>query len=552
MTRRSSDARLDAESPSGNLQKGGDSAAEATTAARPALEVQGVSKWYGATHALDDVSLQIPRGHVHGLLGANGAGKSTLVEIIAGALHGDSGGLKVEGRDYRPIDVQDAERHGVVTIHQTLHMPPAMPVYEYLHLGRSIPRRWGALVDWHRMRREAEGVAERVGLADQLDTATGHLHPAHRRMLAIGRALKVHNPRVLLLDEPTAELDRSSVSTLMTLIKGAAAHDTAVIFVSHRLDEVVALCETCTVLRNGTVAFDGDLKTTSEAELIDLIAVSRQDAAGGTQAAAEVTEKSETRPRTTPRRPEAEPPAVQLDGVTTETLRELSLEVQKGEVVGLAGLAGAGRSSVCRVIFGLERRRAGAVSVGGKKLRRPRIGRLMREGAFFVPEDRSDGLFTTFTLEENTSLANLRNIVVPGTGVLNPGRERAISRRIVSEWEVYPPEPGRRVAALSGGNQQKVAIGKWLADEARVLVLDEPAAGIDVGTKAAVFGLLRRLAERGCAILMTSSDPNDLVSVCNRVAVLREGSIAKVLIGPQECTEEAIVRASMGEEAEQG
>ncbi len=477
-------------------------------AAGPLLEARGISKRYGGIQALDGVDLSVGAGEVLGLVGENGAGKSTLVRILTGVEAADAGEMRLAGTPYAPRDPAAARAAGVAVIHQQFEFVDSLSVAENLFLhALPVRRRLGLpVVDRPRMRREAAVLLGRLQL--DLDPArpVGELSLAERQLLEIARVLAAR-ARLLVLDEPTASLERRDVERLFGLVRRARGEGTGVVFISHRLDEVLALGDRVTVLRNGRRVADRETASLHSAELVQLIVGRPVD-----------------RVRRAPR-PAPGPTLLRLEGLRGgELTAPLTARVGAGEVVGLTGLLGGGAHHVPRLLVGASPAAAGAVVVRNRGFSPPEPARAVRGGIGFVAEDRRrEGLVAALSVEQNLLLPNLRRVVGP-FGFLSRRKVRALLGPLLARLGVTGGLD-TPVAELSGGNQQKVVIARWLAAECDVLAMVEPTHGIDVGAKAEVHRLIRDFADGGRAVLFASVEVPEILDHADRTLIFRHGAV---------------------------
>lgn len=490
-----------------------------------ALSVEGLGKSFGANRALDGVSFEVAPGEVHGLVGENGAGKSTLIQVVAGALVPDAGRVLVQGREARFAGPADAEAAGISVVYQEPAVFPDLDAVDNLMLGQEPTVLGGLLVSRRASREAARSRLAAVGADVPLGVPLGHLSLAQRQQVAIARALAAEC-RLLVLDEPTASLPPSEAGRLHEAVRRAASSGVAVLFVSHRLDEVLSLCSRVTVLK------DGRLVATEEAARLDPSALARlmvgRDLAGARREA---------------RTPGAVALAVE-EVVRAPRVAGVSFQVREGEVVGLGGLVGAGRTEVARIVAGCDRPDSGRVAVHGQPLRTGSVRASVAAGVAMVPEDRQrEGLIVGNPMRANLCEAAWGRRRLASLAPLAEDYAEA------DEWAgrlgVRPWHPEAPAAALSGGNQQKVVFGKWMALGPRVVVLDEPTRGVDVGAKEEIYALVDGLAQSGTAVLLVSSDLPELLRLSDRVLVLREGRLAGELTAADR-TEEAFMLLAAG------
>ncbi|MEU6992712.1 sugar ABC transporter ATP-binding protein [Streptomyces sp. NPDC046465] len=492
------------------------------------LRIEAIRKTFPGVVALDSVDFDLRRGEVHVLLGENGAGKSTLIKMLSGAYRPDSGRIFAEGREVRIHGAQDAERLGIATIYQEFNLVPDLTVAENIFLGRQ-PRRFG-LVDRKKMEADAEELLQRVGVRVSPRTKVRELGIARLQMVEIAKALSL-DARVLIMDEPTAVLTSEEVDKLFRIVRTLREDGVGIVFITHHLEEIAALGDRVTVLRDGRSVAQVPAST-DEDELVRLM-VGRSI--------------EQQYPR---ERPDAGAPLLRVEGLTRDgVFHDVSFEVRAGEVVGLAGLVGAGRTEVARAVFGADPYDAGTVDVHGERLPRHDVNAAMGAGVGLVPEDRKgQGLLLDASVRENLGLVTLRSATRAGLVDLK-GQQRAAAR-IAEQLGVRMAGLGQHVRTLSGGNQQKVVIGKWLLADIKVLILDEPTRGIDVGAKVEIYQLINELTAAGHAVLMISSDLPEVLGMSDRVLVMAQGRIAGELTA-QEATQDAVMALAVSSTAGQ-
>jgi ribose transport system ATP-binding protein len=497
----------------------------------PLLEVRGVSKRFPGVRALHQVDCHLGRGEVLALLGENGAGKSTLMKILAGVQEADGGEILLEGEPVTIDSVQAALSQGIALIHQELNLANNLDVGANIFLGREPLRR--GLIDSNRIRREASRYLDMVGLAVDPGTLVGDLTVGRQQMVEIAKALSV-NARVLIMDEPTSSLSSHETEQLFAVINDLRERGVSIIYISHRLGEVMALADRVTVLRDGENAGELARDEITHERMVKLM-VGRDLSQFYVHVPHEAGEM-----------------ALEVEGLRTPAhpAHALHFSVRTGEVVGIAGLVGAGRTELLETLFGVCPAVAGKVRVAGQGIdvKSPRDA--IRAGFAMVPEDRKrQGLLLEMAVSENLSLASLKRDQKPG-GFLNRMREREISREMIRELKIKTPSERQVVRYLSGGNQQKVVLGKWLAMEPRILLLDEPTRGVDVGAKQEIYGLMEALAKEGMAILFVTSEMEEVLGMSDRVLVMHEGRLTGEL-SRESLSEEAVMRLATGGKAEE-
>ncbi len=494
------------------------------TAVAP-VRLVSIGKRYSGTKALDDVSVEVAGGTVHALVGANGAGKSTLGKIVGGVIRPDDGQLFIDDRPVRYASPREARIDGIATIAQELSPVPQMTVIENVFLG--IEPRGSGLVHRRQMRTQYEKLIAQWGFELDGHAKVGGLRTADKQKVEILRAVACE-ARVIVMDEPTSSLTSVEIATLHRMIRALRASGRTIVYVSHFLDEVLDLADTVTVLRSGRLVRTGPAATETEGSLI----------AGMFGAAAEAEHFEKPQGSTAPVR-------LEVSGLNRKgVLRDISLQIRAGEIVGLAGLVGSGRSELARAIAGADPLDGGTIVVDGTARRIRSPADAMAAGIAFLPESRKDdGLFMELSLASNTTFADLR-AVASRFGLLRRALERVKTRALLNSLSVEPPNPSTRVANLSGGNQQKVLFARWLFRNPRVLILDEPTRGVDVAARAAIHRLINDLAAEGTAVLLISSEIEEVLGLAHRVLVMRLGSITREFAADPPL--EAVMEAAFG------
>ena len=489
------------------------------------LRMEGIRKTYPGVVALADVELVLRRGEVHVLLGENGAGKSTLVKILAGATAKDAGRIVVGGEAVEIAGPRHARELGIAVIHQELRLVPALDAAANIFLGRE-PRRVPGIVDRRAMRARALALLDRLGATFDPDVPVGSLRVAEQQMVEIAKALSL-DARVLVMDEPTSALTERETRTLFAVVRSLIAGGVAVVYISHRLDEIFEIGDRVTVLRDGRRVATRAIGEADRRELVRLMAD---------------REVEERLPKSIVARG---PELLRVEGLGRRgVLHDIGFSVHAGEVVGIAGLLGSGRTEVARAVFGLDRPQTGRILVRGRprRIRSPREA--IRAGIGFVTEDRKrEGLVLGLTVRDNIALPVLR--LLARLGVVRGAAERALAARSIRDLRIRTTGAEQRVLDLSGGNQQKVVLAKWLASRVDVLFLDEPTRGIDVGAKQEIYQLIDRLVEDGLGVVLISSELPEVVGLADRVLVMREGRVAGEF-GRAEATQERVLACAVG------
>lgn len=490
----------------------------------PALGMTKVSKRFPGVQALDAVSLRVAPGRIHGLVGENGAGKSTIVNVLAGAVGHDAGTIEVGGARVERLDPVTGMKLGISVSHQEIRLAPNLSVAENILFG-GLPTRLGA-VRRAAARALASAALQAVGSGIDPAATVGDLSLAHQQLVEIARAMRLATS-ILVLDEPTATLSAHDATKMLEAVVKIRERGVAVIYVSHRLEEVLSVCDQVTVLRDGRKVGDRECSDTSRRELVRLM-VGR--------------EVADLYPKRTPRVGKVRLRAIGLAG--TGGSGRVSLDIREGEIVGIFGLIGAGRSEFVRLLAGLEPSQEGHIELDGRPVLLTSPAQAMRKGIAFVPEDRKgEGLVLGFSVAENLALPNLK--YVRRMHGLGRAGLATFAREVIELVDIRPPQPNRLVATLSGGNQQKAAIGKWLTRRPRLLIVDEPTRGVDVGAKAQIYALLADLAADGMAILMVSSELPEVLGLSDRVVVFRDGQSAGELPAAT-ATPETVMHLALG------
>ncbi|HKI15246.1 MAG TPA: sugar ABC transporter ATP-binding protein [Roseiarcus sp.] len=495
------------------------------------IEMLGVSKAFPGVRALERVDFRVEAGEVHALLGENGAGKSTLIKIMTGALRGDEGEIRIDGR---PVEIGapgEARALGIGTVYQEVNLIPTMSVTKNLTLGRQ-PRRFG-LIAWRAARNRARERLKRLNIDIDVERPLGSYSVAIQQLVAIARALE-EDTRVLVLDEPTASLDANETELLFRIMRDFKLRGIAMVFITHFIDQVYQIADRISVLRNGRLVGSAATADLPPLKLISLMLGRELERTEERVAAAAPAARGQ--------------PILLAEGVGRRRLMEpFDLSIRAGEVVGLAGLLGSGRTEVAKLIFGAVRSDSGRLSVGGVPVTSRSPGRSLRLGMAFCPEDRkAEGLFGELTVRENivlglqTKRGWLRR--------LSHDEQEELAQKMIKALGIATPDADKPVGQLSGGNQQKVVLARALVSDPRILILDEPTRGIDVGAHADVVALIRSLCAQGLALLVASSELDELVAVSDRIAVLRDrrkiGEIAE-----REITRENVIRTIAGAKA---
>ncbi|WP_250282444.1 MULTISPECIES: sugar ABC transporter ATP-binding protein [unclassified Frankia] len=504
----------------------GEAQSPRTTA--PAIRVNAVSKTFGGTRALRDVSFEVPRASVHALCGGNGSGKSTLIKILAGVHQADSGTIEIDGH------VHDATRtnpgwagsNGLYFVHQAVGTFPSMTVAENFAVSSAFGARSLAPVSWRALHRRVQKVLERFEIDVSPKTIMAQVPPATRTMIAVARALQYEAEAgrgTLVLDEPTASLPAEEAQAVLDAMRGYARRGHAVVFVSHRLSELLAVSDSATFLRDGQHVRTCDAADLDESSLVQLITGHAPVAPSRNTVG---TDQAEVRLR--------------LENLAVGSLDDICLQVRAGEVVGIAGLLGSGRSTLLQSLFGVRPARGGRATLDGVELTANDVPAAIRGGIAYVPEDRAgQAAFAELSVRANLSAPSLRRYW--NRVWLRRAAERCDAQSVIERYKIKVDGPEAYFATMSGGNQQKVVLARWLELAPRLLLLDEPTQGVDIGARTAIHQLVRQVAAAGTAVLLVSSDPQELVDACDRVVGVHSGRITGEASGAdltvRRCTE---------------
>lgn len=491
------------------------------------LTLKGVGKSFPGVRALDAVDFDVRAGEVHALLGENGAGKSTLIKIVSGVYQADQGTVSLDGKQVSFESPQAAHAAGIATIYQELLLFPELSVAENIFMGHAPRGRFGAL-KWGAMRREAKALLASLDIHDlDPDDIVGALSVGNRQRVEIAKALS-QDARILIMDEPTAALTEHDVERLFGIVRLLRDRGVGIVYISHRLEEVFLLADRVSVLRDGKYVATKQVTETSHDDLIEMMVGRRID---------QLFPKIEA---------VIGEPVLEVSNLVRRPMtNDVSLTVRAGEIVGLAGLVGAGRSELALTIFGVTPAERGSVRIEGQEVTIDSPGKATSLGIAYVPEDRGhQGLVRPMSVTPNVSMAILERL--SARGVIDRGAERALAEKSVDQFAIRTAGIDQIVGKLSGGNQQKIVLAKWLATEPKLLIMDEPTRGIDVGAKAEIHRLMSELAGQGLAILMISSELPEIMGMSDRILVMRDGRIVSGM-ARAEATQEAIAASMMSD-----
>lgn len=497
--------------------------------------MESITKSFSGVNALSGVSLTLEPGEVHALVGENGAGKSTLIKIMTGAYRREGGEMWLEGRRVEFRSPEEAQSAGVVAVYQEVNLLAFRSVAENIYLGRE-PRRFG-FIDWKRMNLEARELLERLGLKIDPRTTLGSLNIALRQMVAIARGVSF-GARVVVLDEPTSSLTEHEVSILYDVIRRLKAEGRTVVYISHRFDELYAICDRVTILRDGKFVATHRLSGLEKVDLVCLMLGKRRE---------ELRQGVTRFDHDSVGLEEAEPLLRARNLKRGRKPNHVTLQVGRGEIVGLAGLLGSGRTETVRAIFGADPLEEGEVYLEGKPLGLRGPSDAIRAGLAFLSEDRkAEGIIPELSVRDNMTLVALPALA--RFGIVSPARQREIVERFIERLGIRAAGADQKIRELSGGNQQKVLLARWLCKNPKFLILDEPTRGIDIGAKGEIQALINELAKTGLGVLMISSELEELVEGSSRVIVMRDGEGVAELRG-EDISQDSIIRTMAGGEA---
>ncbi len=465
------------------------------------LTLKNITKEFPGVKALDDVTINIERGTIHGLVGENGAGTSTLIKVLAGIYQPNKGEIILDGKPCRFNSPIEARRAGISVVHQEIKLAEPLSVAENMFLGNVQLK--NGLVDWKGMRRRAREIVEDLGMDIDINAQVSSLTVAKKQIVEIMHAIN-NNSRILIMDEPSAVLTDRELEVMFRIVKQLRDEGITIIYISHRLDEIFGLCSNVSVLRDGCHIDTIPVASVDRQGLINMM-VGREM---GQEYPKEVGNVGGT--------------ILEVKNLSRGILQDISFEVKSGEVFGISGLVGAGRTELARAILGIDKPESGEVYVRGKKVHYRTFADAIRDGLGLIPEDRKlQGLVQIMSVKRNTTLVNMKRVL--RAGVISSSLEEKLSKEYADKLHVVTPSMETEVQYLSGGNQQKVVIAKWLFQNSEILFLDEPTRGIDVGAKAEIYRLINRMAKEGKTIIMISSEMPELLGLCDRIMVMHEG-----------------------------
>ena len=486
------------------------------------LEMKGISKQFSSVKVLHEVDFRMRKGEVHALMGENGAGKSTLIKILTGMYSRDGGTMIFDGKEINPANALEAQHFGISTIYQEISLIAQLTVAENIYIGREI--RKNGMIDWKETNRKSKELLNSLGIDIDVTKPLSSYGTAIQQMVAIARSMLI-DAKLVIMDEATSSLDDDEVKVLFEIIRKLKAQGIAILFISHRLPEIFEIADTVTVLRDGHLVGEYPTKELTRKDLVSkMIGRSAEDIVDMTREYREIRGED----------------YLQARGIESGIkLRGLNLTIKRGEIVGLAGLLGAGRTELARVIFGIDKKDKGEILIDGKPVQFRLPKHAIDRGLAFCSEDRKvEGIIPDLTVAENISIANMKR--VSKWGVIQRSKQRAIAEEYVQRIRIKTTGVDQKIRNLSGGNQQKVILSRWLSMKPEFIILDEPTRGIDVGAKREIEDLIREIAREGISVLLISSEFEELIHNCDRVEVIRDGQNIGTLVG-EEITENNIM-----------
>ncbi len=494
------------------------------------VEMRGITKEFPGVKALDNVDFHIEAGEIHALMGENGAGKSTLIKVLTGMYKADSGEIRLNGKPIIPRSVFHMQTAGLSTIYQEINLIPNMSVCQNIALAREKTGVFGR-IDWQDARKRSRDALSRLRLDIDVDKPLNSYGTAVQQMVAIARALSMES-RIVVMDEPTSSLNETETSALFALIRSLREQGVTFLFVSHKLREVFELCDSVTVLRDGKLVSRSAMSELDHYKLVSMMI--------GRDASQVIKRRSAATTRT------EETLICSLEGVRRGSrVKGLDFTIARGEVLGLAGLLGSGRTETLKMLFGVDRPDAGVIRVDGVEQHFTAPHDAIIRHFAFCPEDRKqEGILPNMSVMDNMSITNMDTL--SWRGVVSRSRKLAMARQCIADFGIKASSPSQPINTMSGGNQQKAILARWLATKPRLLLLDEPTRGIDVGARAEILDMIRKLAAEGLAVVMVSSEWDELLQVCDRIVVYRDGVNIQSLSG-DDMTEESIVASIAGE-----
>lgn len=489
------------------------------------LSMQNINKSFPGVKALQNVDFSVKKGEIHCLIGANGAGKSTLMKILAGVYPKDDGEIYLQGEKVQINNPADAKRLGVITIHQELSLVEHLTVAENIYLGSYANPRFG-FVSWKRLRQQAQALIDRLGIAIDVDMPVAELSMGHKQIVELAKALE-GNAKIIIMDEPSTTLSEREIRTLFTIIEELIRQGITIIYISHKLEELFAIGDRVTVLRDGKWVATRELSELDQASLTELI----------------IGYKVEKQERTSEQL--HFPELLRAESLSTRHISAVSFSLGKGEILGLYGLVGAGRTELLKALYGVDPLTAGVIRLDGQQIKIDSPSKAIRLGMGLVPENRkTEGAILGLSVEENAVLPAYDRFA--SGGVIKPGRIRSEIAEKIRELNVKTPDAQTLMGNLSGGNQQKVIISKWLIRQSKIILFDEPTQGVDIGAKQEIYKIIQKLVAEGASVIVASSEIGELQEICNRILVMFRGKIVGEFRDPQRQKEDILNHAVTG------
>lgn len=497
-------------------------------ATTPLVEMVGINKSFSGNQVLHNVQFNVEKGEIHALMGENGAGKSTLVKVLTGIHDRDAGEIRVNGQDVHFSNPKQAEAKGIVVIHQELNIIPNLTVAQNMFLGKEIKYGRTGILNHKKMKNLTEESLQKLGVTNiSPDDIAGELSVGKQQMIEIARALAT-NAELIIMDEPTAALTDREIESLFSVVNDLKKRGVSFVYISHRMEEIFQICDRITILRDGEFIGTENIQQTSFEKVVKMM-VGR-----------ELGERYPTKTN------QIGDVVLEVENLTSKdgTFKNVSFQVNAGEILGVAGLMGAGRTEVMETIFGYRKKESGTIKLDGKTLKNGHPNDLIKAGIGFITEDRKmKGLVLDSSIRENIALANLK--AISNKGIISNNRETQLVEELIKRLHVRTTGKNQEVKSLSGGNQQKVVIAKWLGIQPKVLILDEPTRGVDIGAKKEIYTIMNELTENGVAIIMVSSELPEVLGVSDRIMVLHEGNVT-AFINRDEADQEKIMFAATG------
>jgi ABC-type sugar transport system ATPase subunit len=494
------------------------------------LKSTGVNKWFGGVHALADMGFELRRGEVHALVGENGAGKSTYIKILSGVYQKDTGTTVYEGKEINFKNNLEARQAGIGMVPQLIELAPMLTVAENIYMG-VYPRGKGGFIRWNELYEQAEEIARTFDMEGMIKKPVEELGTGHRQLIEILKTL-IYDTKIIAFDEPTAALSDEETKRLFELINKLKAEGISIIYVSHRLDELFQIADRVSVLKDGEYIGTKDVEKTTKNEIVSMMVGRDMDLFG---------EDKRKKDRNTE-------VVLEVKGLKSpNNINDISFSIKKGEIVGCFGMVGSGRTETMMAIFGVDNAAEGDIFLNGEKVEIKSPMEAVQKGIGLVPENRiTQGINLIASICHNITLPFVKKLASGRVGFINMNDERDIAKEYIKTLNVKAPNEDTILSALSGGNQQKVSIAKWLATRSDVIIFDEPTHGIDVGAKADIYQLLRELSDEGKGIIMVSSELPEVLNVCDRILVFRDGKIVHDFEDTKKLSEEDVVKYALG------